>query len=62
MKYNIQYNVGKVKYLVSWYGGVRKHRDGSEAWDVACFNSKKRMNEFISKLMRGHYGNIKINN
>ena len=50
MKYNIQYNVGKVKYLVSWYDGVKKHKDGSDAWDVACFKSKAKMNQFISEL------------
>jgi hypothetical protein len=53
MKYNIQYNIGKVKYLVSWYDGVKKHKDGSEAWDVACFRSKNKMYQFISKLMAG---------
>ena len=62
MKYNIQYNVGKVKYLVSWYDGFKKHKDGSEAWDVACFKSKLKMNEFISKLREDQYGNVTINN
>jgi hypothetical protein len=61
MKYNIQYNIGKVKYLVSWYEGVKKHKDGSEAWDVACFKSKVKMNQFISKFRKDQYGNITIN-
>lgn len=30
MKIRIQYNVGKVKYLVSYSDGTKKHLDGSE--------------------------------
>jgi hypothetical protein len=50
MQYTIQYNIGKVKYLVSYYAGIKKHKDGSDFWDVACFNSKKKMNQFIRRL------------
>lgn len=52
MKYKIQYNVGKVKYLVSFSDGTKRHKDGSEFWDVRCFKSKDKMNKFISDLMR----------
>jgi len=49
MKYTIQHNIGKVKYLVSYYGGIKKHADGSDFWDIACFSNKKKMARFIAE-------------
>lgn len=51
MKYNIMYNVGKAKYLVSYSDGTKKHKDGSEFFDIEIFKSKKAMNEFLKKLL-----------
>lgn len=51
MKCKIQYNIGKVKYLVSFSDGTKKHNDGSEFWDIRCFKSKNKMNNFINELM-----------
>ena len=51
MKYKIQYNIGKVKYLVSFSNGTKKHPDGSEFWDIACFKSKKKMEAFIKSII-----------
>ena len=50
MEHRISYNIGKVKYLVSYHDGVKKHKDGSDFWDIACFKSKKKMNDFIKTL------------
>jgi hypothetical protein len=50
MKYRIDYNIGTVKYLVSFLRGQKKNKDGSEHWDVVCFKAKKRMNEFLKEL------------
>jgi hypothetical protein len=50
IKYRIDYNIGKVKYLVSYYDGIKKHKDGSEFWDIACFKSKVKMNNFLKEL------------
>ena len=52
MKYKIDYTIGKVKYLVSFYDGIKKHKDGSDFWDIKCFKSKEKMNKFINKLQR----------
>ena len=49
MEIRITENVGKVKYLVSYYDG-KKHQDGSKFFDVACFNNRKKMNEFVNSL------------
>lgn len=50
MKYKIDYNIGKVKYLVSYSNGTKKHKDGSEFWDIACFSNKKKMEKFVNQL------------
>lgn len=50
IEYNIQYNIGKVKYVVNWHDGIKTHKDGSKFFDVACFNSKERMNKFVAEL------------
>jgi len=50
MEYYIQTNIGKSKYVVSYYDGVKVHNDGSELWDIAIFKSKKKMNEFIKDI------------
>lgn len=54
-QYNITYNVGKVKYLVSFHDGEKKHKDGSNFYDIACFSNKKKMNEFVSELLNEGY-------
>ena len=48
--YNIQYNVGKVKYLVNYHNGVSKHTDGSKFYDIATFTNKEKFNVFITSL------------
>ena len=50
VKINIQYNIGKCKYVVSYSYGDKKHKDGSEFFDIAIFKSKVKMNKFITKL------------
>lgn len=54
-QYNITYNVGKVKYLVSFHDGEKKHKDGSNFYDIACFSNKKKLNKFVSELMNEGY-------
>jgi hypothetical protein len=48
--YNIMYNVGKVKYLISYNNGIKKHPDGSNFFDIETFKNKKLLNSFISQL------------
>jgi len=50
--YKINYNVGKVKYLVSYHIKGKKHQDGSKFYDVATFKSKKKMEQFIGDLTK----------
>ena len=47
---NISHRVGKSKYVVTFYDGVKKHKDGSPFYDIAIFSNKKKMNDFIKKI------------
>jgi len=48
--YYIQYNIGKAKYVVNFYDGVKKHNDGSPFFDIAIFKNKKKLNTFTDQL------------
>lgn len=41
MEYKIQNNVGTVKYLLSYYDGIKKHKDGSPFWILHVLNQRK---------------------
>lgn len=49
--YNIKYNVGTVKYLVSFHDGVKTHNDGSKFFDIATFKNKLKLKNFEKKLI-----------
>ncbi len=51
MKYKIQRNVGKAKYLLSYYNGINQHKDGSEFWGIKIFRSKKKLDSFIKNKL-----------
>jgi hypothetical protein len=52
MKVKVEYGIGKVKYLVSYYDGVKQHKDGSEFWNICCFQNKKKMETFFNKISK----------
>ena len=54
-RFNVKYNVGKIKYLVSFHNGKKKHKDGSDFFDVACFKNKQKLNAFINDLLKQGY-------
>lgn len=53
--FNIQYNVGKIKYLISYHNGEKKNEDGSDFFDITIFKNKKIMNTFINNLLKEGY-------
>lgn len=53
--YNVACNVGRVKYMVNYHNGFKKHKDGSKFYDMATFKSIKKLNEFTLKLMEQGY-------
>lgn len=54
-KYYIMLNVGSIKYIVNFHDGKKRHKDGSEFYDIAIFSNKKKMQEFEKKLLAEGY-------
>ena len=54
-RFNVQYNVGKVKYVVNHFDGKQKHADGSDFFDIAIFKNKKDLRLFVNKLCSNGY-------
>jgi hypothetical protein len=54
-KYNIMYGVGKAKYLVNFHDGEKKHKDGSEFYDIRIFKNKKDLKAFTNDLRTQGY-------
>lgn len=53
--YNINYNIGRVKYVVNFHDGIKKYKDGSNFYDIRLFSNKKKMNAFVSELLKDGY-------
>ena len=60
-RYNIQYNVGKAKYLVNYHHTNKKHADGSDFYDIAIFTNKVKLNAFVKSLAQKGYSNDQAN-
>ena len=48
--FNLKFNVGSAKYLVSYHNGEQFHPDGSEFFDIATFTNKKEFTLFVKGL------------
>jgi len=53
--YNVQYNVGKVKYLVNYHNGTKFHKDNSKFYDIQTYKNKALFNNFIELLNKQGY-------
>ena len=51
----MQSNIGTAKYVVNYYDGVKKHRDGSPFINIAIFRNKKKLNAFVKGLFSQGY-------
>ena len=47
--------VGKAKYTVNFFDGVKKHKDGSAFYDIEIFSNKKKLELFIKTLKKDGY-------
>lgn len=56
-RFNLGHNIGNVKYLISFHDGQKKHGDGSDFFDIACFSNKRKMGSFKRDLMKQGYKN-----
>ena len=50
-----RHNIGKVKYLISYHDGIKKHKDGSDFYDIATFKNKKNLTKFRCELINNGY-------
>jgi hypothetical protein len=53
--FRTEYNIGKVKYAVSFHNGRSTHHDGSPFYDIRIFKNKKKMVAFILSLKKEGY-------
>jgi len=49
-RYNVKQNIGKSKFVVDFHDGKKKHRDGSDFFDMKIFNNKKDLEKFEKEL------------
>lgn len=57
-RFNTMCNIGKVKYVVNFHDGEKKHSDGSDFFDIATFKNKKKMEIFAKGLLKNGYNGI----
>ena len=48
-------NVGRAKYTVNFYDGVKQHNDGSPFYDLRIFSNKVNRDRFIISLIAEGY-------
>lgn len=54
-KFRLTYNIGHSKYVVSFHDGIKKHKDGSDFFDIEIFKNKKKLNSFTKELLKLGY-------
>ncbi len=54
-KYLVRYNIGKVKYSIDLYNGIKTNKDGSEFWDILTFTNKKDLSNKEKELDQKGY-------
>jgi len=53
--YEVQNNIGKAKYVVSYHNGQSTHQDGSKFYDIRIANNKKKLKEITGNLKAQGY-------
>jgi hypothetical protein len=48
-------NVGKAKYTVNFHDGKKKHKDGSDFYDIKIFKDRSKLTAFINELKTQGY-------
>ena len=47
--------IGKAKYTISYHDGKKKHKDGSDFFDIQIFKNKKDLAKFVNALHKSGY-------
>jgi len=53
--YQLNNNIGKARYVVSFNDGEKTHKDGSPFFDIKIFSNKKELKKFVSTLTENGY-------
>jgi len=54
-RYYQQDRVGSAKYTISYHDGKKKHKDGSDFFDIKTFRNKKDLAKFVNTLHKSGY-------
>ena len=54
-RYYQQDRVGSAKYTISYHDGKKKHKDGSDFFDIKTFRNKKDLAKFVNTLSKSGY-------
>ena len=54
-RYYQQDRVGSAKYTISYHDGKKKHKDGSDFFDIKIFKNKKDLAKFVNTLSKSGY-------
>lgn len=53
--FNLMWNIGRCKYVVNFHDGIKKHKDGSNFFDIEIFKNKKKLKAFTDDLLKQGY-------
>lgn len=53
--FNFIQNVGRAKYIINYHDGVKKHKDGSDFFDINIFSNKKDFFRRMDELQKEGY-------
>ena len=54
-RFRQQDGIGKAKYTISYHDGKKKHKDGSDFFDIKIFKNKKDLSDFVGTLVKQGY-------
>lgn len=53
-----QHSIGRSRYTIAYHDGIKKHRDGSEFFDLKIFSNKVELQKFKNELLSKNYDHI----
>jgi hypothetical protein len=60
-RFKRQDGIGKAKYTISYHDGKKKHKDGSDFFDIKIFKNKKDLSDFVGSLVKQGYVHESVN-
>jgi hypothetical protein len=60
-RFRQQDGIGKAKYTISYHDGKKKHKDGSDFFDIKIFKNKKDLSDFVGTLAKQGYKHESVN-